>query len=116
MCHVCLKVHRGLCLFFACVLLKGKLSHGLFRYGPPLLRRVSCGPLLNVRQGVPVWSEPLNLPVFLAEDGDLVLKQNGVQSHLGVDQWHTAKPAGELVHAGLALGKVVRVRPARGSR
>ncbi len=112
---VCLKVHRGRCLSFACVL-KGKLSHGLFRYGPPLLRRVSCGPLLNVRQGTPVWSEPLDLPVFLAEDGDLVLKQNGVKSHLGVDQWHAAKPAGELVHAGLALGKVVWVRPARGSR
>lgn len=118
-CHLCLKVHRGrhilLSLFFACVL-KGKVSRGLFRYGPPLLWRVSGSPLLNVRQGAPVWSEPLDLPVFLAEDGDLVLEQNRVQSHLGVDQWHAAKPAGELVHAGLALGKVVRVRPARGSR
>lgn len=81
-------------------------------------RRVSLSrlPLRRVSpQGAPVLSEPLNVPVFLAEDGDLVLEQDGVQSHLGVDQWHGAKPAGELVHAGLPLGKVVRIRPARRS-
>lgn len=114
---MCLKVHRGrrVLVSFARVL-KGKRSRGLVRRGPPALRRVSRGPLLNVRQGAPVWSEPLDLPVFLAEDGDLVLEQNRVQSHLGVDQRHAAKPAGELVHAGLTLGEVVRVGPARGSR
>lgn len=30
-----------------------------------------------------------------------------------MDQGHGAKPAGKLVHAGLTLGKVVRVGPAR---
>lgn len=110
--------HPG--VFVLCCVLKGKqrqiFGHGLLRCGPPLLSRVSTGPLLNVRQGPPVWSESLDLPVFLAEDGDLVLEQNGVQSHLRVNQRHAAKPAGELVHAGLSLGEVVRVCPARGSR
>lgn len=65
-------------------------------------------------RGAPVLSEPLDVPVFLAQDGDLVLEEDGVQPHLGVDQRHGAKPAGELVHAGLPLGKVVGVGPARG--
>lgn len=30
-----------------------------------------------------------------------------------MDQGHGAKPAGKLVHAGLTLGKMVRVSPAR---
>lgn len=86
---------------------------------PSALRRVSFSqlPLRGVDpQGAPVLSEPLDVPVFLAEDGDLVLEQDGVQSHLGVDQRHGAKPAGELVHAGLPLGEVVRVGPARSPR
>lgn len=86
---------------------------------PSALHRVSFShlPLRGVDpQGAPVLSEPLDVPVFLAEDGDLVLEQDGVQSHLGVDQRHGAKPAGELVHAGLPLGKVVRVGPARSPR
>lgn len=79
----------------------------------PNLHRVSF-PLRRVSpEGAAVLSEPLNVPVFLAEDRDLVLKQDGVQSHLGMDQWHGAKPAGELVHAGLPLGEVVWVSPAR---
>lgn len=80
------------------------------------LHRVSLSrlPLRGVSpEGAPVLSEPLDVPVFLAENGDLVLEQDGVQSHLGVDQRHGAKPAGELVHAGLPLGKVVRIGPAR---
>lgn len=86
---------------------------------PSALHRVSFShlPLRGVDpQGAPVLSEPLDVPVFLAEDGDLVLEQDGVQSHLGVDQRHGAKPAGELVHAGLPLGEVVRVGPARSPR
>lgn len=87
---------------------------------PSTLHRVSLSrlPLRGVSppEGTPVLSEPLDVPVFLAENGDLVLKQDGVQSHLGVDQWHGAKPAGELVHAGLPLGKVVRIGPARSPR
>lgn len=67
-------------------------------------------------EGASVLSEPLDVPVLLAEDGDLVLEQDGVQSHLRVDQRHGAKPAGELVHAGLSLGKVVGVGPARSPR
>lgn len=79
----------------------------------PNLHRVSF-PLRRVSpEGAAVLSEPLDVPVFLAEDRDLVLKQDGVQSHLGMDQWHGAKPAGELVHAGLPLGEVVWVSPAR---
>lgn len=75
---------------------------------------LSCLPLHGVSpEGAPVLSEPLDVPVFLAEDGDLVFEQDGVQSHLGVDQWHGAKPAGELVHAGLSLGEVVWIGPAR---
>lgn len=86
---------------------------------PSALHRVSFShlPLRGIdRQGAPVLSEPLDVPVFLAEDGDLVLEQDGVQSHLGVDQRHGAKPAGELVHAGLPLGEVVGVGPARSPR
>lgn len=83
---------------------------------PSTLQRVSLSrlPLRGVSpEGASVLSEPLNVPVFLAEDGDLVLKQDRVQSHLWVDQRHGAKPAGELVHAGLSLGKVVWIGPAR---
>lgn len=88
-------------------------------------KQVWCGPPLKSSplgapcswpfgcQGAPVSSEPLDVPVFLAEDGDLVFEQDRVQSHLGVHQGHAAKPAGELVHAGLPLGKVVRVGPTR---
>lgn len=86
---------------------------------PSTLHRVSLArlPLRGVSpEGAPVLSEPLDVPVFLAEDGDLVLEEDGVQSHLGVDQWHGAKPAGELVHAGLPLGEVVRIGPARSPR
>lgn len=64
-------------------------------------------------EGAAVLSEPLDVPVFLAEDGDLVLKKYRVQSHLGMNERHSAKPAGELVHAGLPLSKVVRISPAR---
>lgn len=64
------------------------------------------------QQGAHVLSEPLDVPVFFAQDGDLVLEQHRVQPHLGVDQGHAAKPAGELVHARLPLGEVVRVSPA----
>lgn len=86
---------------------------------PSTLHRVSLSrlPLRGVSpEGAPVLSEPLDVPVFLAENGDLVLEQDGVQSHLGVDQRHGAKPAGELVHAGLPLCKVVRIGPARSPR
>lgn len=86
---------------------------------PPTLHGVSlrCLPLRGVPpEGAPVLSEPLDVPVFLAQNGDLVLEQDGVQSHLGVDQRHGAKPAGELVHAGLPLGEVVRIGPARSPR
>lgn len=86
---------------------------------PSTLHRVSLSrlPLRGVSpEGAPVLSEPLDVPVFLAEDGDLILEQDGVQPHLGMDQRHGAKPAGELVHAGLPLGEVVRVGPARSPR
>lgn len=74
-------------------------------------------PLRGVSaEGLPVLSEPLDVPVFLAQDGDLVLEQDRVQSHLGVDQRHGAKPADELVHAGLPLGKVVWIGPAGSPR
>lgn len=82
---------------------------------PSALHRVSL-PRGVAPGGAPVLSEPLDVPVFLAEDGDLVLEQDGVQSHPGVDQRHGAKPAGELVHAGLPLGKVVGIGPAGSSR
>ena len=59
--------------------------------------------------------ESLDVSVLLAQYGHLVLEQNGVQSHLGVHQGHAAKPAGKFVHAGLPLGEVVGVCPARGS-
>ncbi|MED6267566.1 hypothetical protein CHARACLAT_013597 [Characodon lateralis] len=72
---------------------------------PPTLRGVSP-------EGAAVLSEPLDVPIFFAEDGDLVLEKHRVQSHLGVDKRHGAKPAGELVHAGLPLGEMVRVGPA----
>lgn len=83
---------------------------------PPALHGVSVArlPLRGVPpEGAAVLSEPLDVPVFFAEDGDLVLEEHGVQPHLGVDERHGAKPAGELVHAGLPLGEVVRVGPAR---
>lgn len=86
---------------------------------PSTLHRVSLArlPLRGVSpEGAPVLSEPLDVPVFLAENGDLVLEQDRVQPHLRVDQRHGAKPAGELVHAGLPLGKVVRIGPARSPR
>lgn len=86
---------------------------------PSSLHRVSISrlPLHGVSpEGAPVLSEPLDVPVFLAENGDLVLEQDGVQSHLGVDQRHGTKPAGKLVHAGLPLGKVVWICPARRPR
>lgn len=86
---------------------------------PPTFRRVSVLhlPLQGVSaQEVSVLSEPLDVPVFLTQDGDLVLEQDGVQPHLGVHQRHAAKPAGELVHAGLPLGEVVRISPAGRSR
>lgn len=86
---------------------------------PPALHRVSfsCLPLRRVSpEGAPVLSEPLDVPVFLSQDRDLVLEQDGVKSHLGMDQRHAAKPAGELVHAGLPLSEVVGVGPARSPR
>lgn len=67
-------------------------------------------------QEASVLSEPLDVPVFLTQDGDLVLEQDRVEPHLGVHQRHAAKPAGELVHAGLPLSEVVRISPAGGSR
>lgn len=93
---------------------------GLTSRALPSGRRSGRFPLPRLPQhgvhprGAPVLSEPLDVPVFLAQDGDLVLEEDGVQPHLGVDQRHGAKPAGELVHAGLPLGKVVGVGPARG--
>lgn len=86
---------------------------------PPTLHRVSLShlPLRGVSpKGALVLSEPLDVPVFLAENGDLVLEQDRIQSHLRVDQRHGAKPAGELVHASLPLGKVVWIGPARSPR
>lgn len=58
-------------------------------------------------------SQPLNVPVFLSQDGNLVPEQHRVQPHLGVHQRHETKPVTEGVHAGLALGEVVRVGPPR---
>lgn len=58
-------------------------------------------------------SQLLDVPVLLPQDGNLVSEQHGVQSHLGVQQRHEAKPAAEDVHAGLPLGEVVRVGPPR---
>lgn len=58
-------------------------------------------------------SESLDVSVLLAQYRYLVLEQNGVQSHLRMDQGHRAKPAGKFVHARLPLGKVVRVCPTR---
>ncbi|MEQ2180794.1 hypothetical protein GOODEAATRI_005001 [Goodea atripinnis] len=82
---------------------------------PPTLRGVSLArlPLRGVSpEGAAVLSEPLDVPIFFAEDGDLVLEKHRVQSHLGVDKRHGTKPAGKLVHAGLPLGEMVRVGPA----
>lgn len=56
-------------------------------------------------------SQPLDVPVLLPQNGDLVLEQHRVQSHLGVQQGHEPKPAAERVHTRLSLGKVVRVGP-----
>lgn len=89
----------------------GRAGRRSSRFSLPRLPQRGVHP-----RGAPVLSEPLDVPVFLAQDGDLVLEEDGVQPHLGVDQRHGAKPAGELVHAGLPLGKVVGVGPARGPR
>lgn len=59
----------------------------------------------------PGASKPLDVSVFLPQDGDLVFEEHGVQPHLRVDQRHVAKPAGKRVHAALPLGEVVRVGP-----
>lgn len=59
-----------------------------------------------------VWLESLDVSVLLAQDGDLVFEQNGIQSHLRMHQGHRAKPASKCVHAGLPLGEVVGIRPA----
>jgi len=59
-------------------------------------------------------SQPLDVPVFLPQDGNLVPEQHGVQPHLGVHQGHEAQPAAEGIHAALSLGEVVRVGPPRG--
>lgn len=58
-------------------------------------------------------SQLLDVPVLLPQDGNLVPEQHRVQSHLGVHQRHETKPAAKDVHAGLPLGEVVRVGPAR---
>ena len=60
-----------------------------------------------------VSSQPLDVSVFLPQDGNLVPEQHGVQPHLGVHQGHEAQPVAEGVHAGLPLGEVVGVGPAR---
>ena len=59
----------------------------------------------------PVHSQLLDVPVLLPQDGDLVPEQHRVQPHLGVHQGHVTQPVSEDVHAGLSLGKVVRVGP-----
>lgn len=61
----------------------------------------------------PRASQPLDVPVFLPQDGNLVPEQHGVQSHLGMHQGHETQPATEGIHAGLSLGKVVWVGPPR---
>lgn len=60
-----------------------------------------------------VRSQPLNVPVFLPQDGNLVPEQHRVQPHLGVHQWHETQPVTEGVHAGLSLSEVVWVGPPR---
>lgn len=60
-----------------------------------------------------VHSQPLNVPVFLPQDGNLVPEQHRVQPHLGVHQRHETQPVTEGVHAGLSLGEVVGVGPPR---
>lgn len=88
------------------------------RATPSTFHRVSVVrlPLHGVpAQEASPLSEPLDVPVLLTQDGDLVLEQDGVQPHLGVHQRHAAKPAGELVHAGLPLGEVVWIGPAGSS-
>lgn len=60
----------------------------------------------------PAASKALDVPVLLPQDRHLVLEEHGVQPHLRVCERHEPQPAGERVHAGLSLGKVVRVCPA----
>lgn len=60
-----------------------------------------------------VQSQLLNVPVFLPQDGNLVPEQHRVQPHLGVQQGHETQPMTEGIHAGLSLGEVVWVGPAR---
>lgn len=60
-----------------------------------------------------VHSELLDVPVFFPQDGNLVPEQHRVQPHLGVHQRHETQPVTEDVHAGLSLGKMVRVSPPR---
>lgn len=79
-----------------------------FLYPPP--RSVF---FLSRERGGSERLQPLDVPVLLPQYGHLVFKQDRVQPHLRVDQGHRAKPAGKLVHAGLTLGKMVRVGPAR---
>lgn len=62
---------------------------------------------------VAVPSQPLNVPVLLPQDGNLIPEKHRVQPHLRVQQGHEAQPAAESVHAGLALSEVVRVGPLR---
>lgn len=58
-----------------------------------------------------LFSGPLQVFVLLAQDGHLVLEENGVQAKLGVDQRHVAKPVGERVDALLPLVEVLRIGP-----
>ncbi len=62
-------------------------------------------------KGFSASSESLDVSVLFAQYRYLVLEQNGIQSHLRMDQGHGAKPAGKFVHARLPLGKVVRICP-----
>lgn len=74
---------------------------------------VSLSYSLPLSLCVLVHSQPLNVPVFLPQDGNLVPEQHRVQPHLGVNQGHETQPVAEGVHAGLTLGEVVRVGPPR---
>lgn len=58
-------------------------------------------------------SQPLDVPIFLPQDGHLVPEQHRVQPHLGVHQGHEAQPLTEGIHAGLPLSEVVGVGPPR---
>ena len=57
--------------------------------------------------------DQLDLPVLFAQVGHGVLEQQGVHPHLGPQQRHVAEDADKLLHAGLALGKVLLLAPGR---